>query len=82
MQRFAAANEAQSGWTTPTTKKNVVWGGRTAFLEQNLEKRGKPRILLFHYKDQEKTSSIHFQVILIYIVFWYSFFRQLESHNE
>ena len=51
----------------------------TAFLGQNLEKRGKTWIFLVvpkncKVKDRKKSSSIHFHMILIYTFFCILFF--------
>ena len=75
MQRYAAANAAQSGWTTPKTKKTVWWGKGQHFLEQNLEKRGKARIFLVVTVERTKkiflnTFSQGFNFYLHFVFFF------------
>jgi hypothetical protein len=61
VQSYAAANEAQSGWTTPTTTNRLVGGEGQLFLEQNLKKGRKARIFLvvpFERPKQNLTQYI------------------------
>ncbi len=81
MQRYAAANEAQSEWTTPRTNKTVWWGGGQHFLEQNLEKRGKAWIFLVVPFERPKTTFlITFSQEFNFLVFFVFFFSTVESH--
>jgi hypothetical protein len=46
VQRYGAAHEAQSGWTTGKQTTKTRGGEGQQFLEQNFEKRGKSAIFL------------------------------------
>jgi hypothetical protein len=83
VQRYGAAHEAQSGWTTAKQTTKNEGGGRAAVFGTKLRKKREKCELSRCSMTKTKKKLPHYTFLrdLSFYFFFYSFFRQLESHN-